>query len=108
MQSTLKTEADEMSTFATLYNFTDQGIRAVKASPARLKAAIQAAEAAGVKVLAAYYTVGPYDLVVISEADDEKAASAVTLSIGAQGNVRSMTMRAWNPDEFEGIVAMMP
>ena len=97
-----------MAKYATLYNFTDQGIRAVKESPGRLKAAIQAAESAGVKVLAAYYTVGPYDLVVISEAHDEKAANAFTLATGAQGNVRSTTMRAWDPDEFEEIVAMMP
>ncbi|MCJ7630520.1 MAG: GYD domain-containing protein [Longimicrobiales bacterium] len=60
------------------------------------------------KVLAAYFTVGPYDLVVISEANDEKAASAFTLAIGAQGNIRSITMRAWDPGEFGEIVAMMP
>ncbi len=60
------------------------------------------------KVLTAYYTEGPYDLIVISEADDEKAASAFTLATGAQGNVRSTTMRAWDPDEFEEIVALMP
>lgn len=97
-----------MATYATLYNFTDQGIKAVKDSPARLKAAIQAAEAAGMKIHAVYYTVGPYDLVVISEAADEKAASAFTLATGALGNVRSVTMRAWSPSEFEDIVGMMP
>ncbi len=97
-----------MATYATLYNFTDQGIKAVKQSPTRLKAAIQAAENAGMKVHAAYYTVGPYDLVVISESDDEKAASAFTLSTGSLGNVRSLTMRAWTPSEFEDIVALMP
>ncbi len=97
-----------MTKYVTLYNFTDQGIRAVKESPGRLAAAIQASEGAGMKVLGAYYTLGPYDLVVISEAHDEKAATAFTLATGAQGNVRSMTMRAWDPDEFGEIVAMMP
>ncbi len=97
-----------MATYATLYNFTDQGIRAVKESPGRLKAAIQAAETAGLKVLAAYYTVGPYDLVVISEAADEKAASAFTLATVSMGNVKSTTMRAWSPDEFQEIVSMIP
>jgi uncharacterized protein with GYD domain len=97
-----------MATYATLYSFTDQGIKAVKESPNRLKAAIQAAEAAGLKVHAAYYTVGPYDLVVISEADNEKAAHAFTLATGSLGNVRSLTMRAWSSSEFEEIVAMMP
>ena len=97
-----------MARYATLYNFTDQGIRNVKESPSRLKAAISQAEGMGMKVLGAYYTEGPYDLLVIYEADDEKAASAYALATGTQGNVRSTTMRAWDPDEFEEIVALMP
>lgn len=97
-----------MAKYVTLYNFTDQGIKAVRQSPARLKAAIDAAEGAGLQVLSAYYTQGPYDLVVISEADDEKAAAAFALATAAQGNVRSITMQAWDPDEFEEIVGMMP
>lgn len=97
-----------MARYVTLYNFTDKGIAAVKESPHRLKGAIQAAERAGMSVLSAYYTEGPYDLVVVSEAHDEKAATAFTLGIGAQGNVRSMTMRAWDPDEFAEIVGMIP
>ncbi len=40
-----------MAKFATLYSFTDQGIRAVKESPNRLRAAIEAAEGAGIKML---------------------------------------------------------
>ena len=55
-----------MAKYATLYNFTDQGIRAVKESPSRLKAAIEAAEGVGVRMLGVYYTAGPYDLIVIS------------------------------------------
>lgn len=97
-----------MARYVTLYNFTDQGIRAVKQSPARLKAGIQAAENVGMTVLAAYYTQGPYDLVIISEADDEDAATAFALGTAAQGNVRSVTMRAWDADEFASIVSLIP
>jgi len=97
-----------MATYATLYNFTDQGIRAIKESPGRLKAAIEQGKSFGMKVLGAWYMEGPYDLVVISEVADEKAATAFALAISAQGNVRSITMRAYNPDEFEQIVALMP
>ena len=97
-----------MAKYVTLYNFTEQGIRAVKDSPARLAAATQAAEGAGLKILAAYYTAGPYDLVVVSEAQDEKAATAFTLATASQGNVKSITLRAFDPDEFGEIVAMMP
>ena len=97
-----------MATYVTLYTFTDQGIRNVKESPARLKAGIEAAESAGMKLLGAYYTQGPDDLVAISETDNEDAATAFALATAAQGNVRSVTMRAWDPDDFEKIVSMMP
>jgi uncharacterized protein with GYD domain len=97
-----------MAFYVTLYNFTDQGLRAVKESPARLKAGIQAAEAAGVKVHGAYYTEGPYDLVVIAEGDDDDLGAALTLSQAAQGNVRTLMMRAWDADGFAKILSMMP
>jgi len=97
-----------MTRYVTLYQFTEQGIRNVKDSPARLKAAVKKGESIGMKIVGAYYTEGPYDLVVISEAADEKAATAFALGIAAQGNVRSTTMRAYEPDEFDAIVKMMP
>ena len=97
-----------MAKYVTLYQFTDQGIRNVKDSPARLKAGIQKAEGMGMKVIGAYYTQGPYDLVVVSEVADEKAATAFALGTAAQGNVRSTTMRAFDAGEFEAIVKMMP
>jgi uncharacterized protein with GYD domain len=97
-----------MARYVTLYQFTDQGIRSVKDSPARLKAAIKRGEGMGMKILAAYYTEGPHDLVVISEASDEKSATAFAIALAAQGNVRSTTMRAHTADEFEAILKMMP
>jgi uncharacterized protein with GYD domain len=96
-----------MALYVTLYNFTDQGIRAVKESPGRLQAAIKTAQSAGMKVLGAYYTQGPYDLVVVTEADDENKAAAFALGTAAKGNVRSVTMRAWDPDAFTKVVAMI-
>lgn len=97
-----------MALYVTLYSFTDQGIRAIKESPARLAAGIKAGAAAGVTVLGAYYTQGPYDLVVVSEAENADAAAAFTLATATQGNVRSTTMRAWNAEEFSKIVSMIP
>ncbi|MGE5815572.1 MAG: GYD domain-containing protein [Acidobacteriota bacterium] len=96
-----------MMRYVTLYQFTDQGIRSVKDSPGRLRAAITKAESMGLKIVGSYYTEGSYDLVVITEAPDEKAATAFALMTAAQGNVRSTTMRAHNLDEFEAIVKMM-
>ena len=97
-----------MPLFVTLYKFTDQGIRNVKESPTHLATAISVAEAMGVKTLGAYYTVGEYDLVVISETADESSAMAHLLATGALGNVHSMTMKAFTPAEFAEIVKKMP
>ena len=97
-----------MPTFVTLYQFTKQGIENVKDSPDRLKKGMEAAEEAGGTLVAAYYTEGPYDLVTIAEWPDEKAATAFQLAIGAQGNVRSTTLRGYSPEAFEEIVGMMP
>lgn len=97
-----------MSIYVTLYKFTDQGIRNVKDSPARLEAGIKSAEAAGIKVLGAYYTLGEYDLVVISETDDEEAGIAHTLAQNAMGNVRSITLRGLTPEQFAAILAKTP
>jgi len=43
-----------LAKYVTLYQFTDQGIRSVKDSPARLKAGIQRAESLGMRVVGAY------------------------------------------------------
>jgi uncharacterized protein with GYD domain len=96
-----------MPTMITLYKFTDQGVKNVKDSPQRLKAAIKALEAKGGKVLAAYYTLGEYDLVTIAESADEQTGVAHILAIAAMGNVRSTTLPAFSAAEFAEIVKKM-
>jgi uncharacterized protein with GYD domain len=93
-----------MATFITLTKFTDQGIKNVKDSPERLQAFKAAAEKLGLKVKDAWYTVGAYDLVVISEGTAE-ALTASLLKTAMAGNVRSETMRGFSPDEFKKILA---
>jgi uncharacterized protein with GYD domain len=97
-----------MPMYVTLFKFTDQGTRKVKDSPKRLEASIKAAEAAGMKMLAAYYTLGEYDLVVISEVTNEEVAVAHNLGTNSLGNVRSVTMRAWTPAQFTEILKKVP
>ena len=93
-----------MPTFVTLYNFTDQGVKGIKDSPQRLKAAIRAFEAKGGKLLGAYYTMGEFDLIVIGEIADEQAGLAHTLATVSLGNVRSKTLKAYSATEFEEII----
>jgi uncharacterized protein with GYD domain len=96
-----------MPIYVTLYKFTDQGVRNIKDSPQRLKAAIKAFEAKGGKLLGAYYTVGEFDLIVIGEIADEQAALAHTLATVSLGNVRSTTLRGYTPTEFAEVIKKM-
>ena len=93
-----------MATYVTLISFTDQGIRNVKDSPDRLAAFKALADKSGVKVTAAWYTVGSYDLVTVTEGSDEAIAS-VLLKSGSLGNVRTQSMRAYSVDEMRAILS---
>lgn len=97
-----------MPTYVTLYRYTDQGIRDVRNSPARIEAAKQGAEKAGGKVKGVYVTMGAYDLVSIWEAPSDEMAAAMMLAQGSLGNVTTQTMRAFTEDEFEKIVQNLP
>jgi uncharacterized protein with GYD domain len=97
-----------MAKYVTLYKFTDQGIRDIKRSPDRVRDAVARWKAMGGKLLGVYSTQGPYDFVAISEADDDEMAAAFALSMGAQGNVTTLTMRAFDPEEHARIISKIP
>jgi uncharacterized protein with GYD domain len=96
-----------MATFISLLNFTDQGIRNVKDSPARLEAFKAMAEKLDVAVKSAYYTVGNYDIVIVTEGTDE-AAMAALLKVSSLGNVRTQTLRGFSVDEIKKIIGKIP
>jgi uncharacterized protein with GYD domain len=57
----------------------------------------------GVTIREILYTIGPYNLVVITEGSEE-AIGAVMLSVQKLGNVRSTSMRAMTPENFFSIL----
>jgi uncharacterized protein with GYD domain len=95
-----------MATFISLINWTDQGIKDFRDSPKRADAFAQLVAKAGGTVKGLYWTVGPYDLVAISEAPDAESATAVLLQVGSLGNVRSTTLQAFDREGFERILGM--
>ena len=97
-----------MATYITLINFTDQGIRTIKQSPERRKAAIATAEKLGIKVKEAYLTMGAYDVVIVADAPNDEAMTTWALSVGSKGNIRTQTMRAYSADEMDKIFAKIP
>ncbi len=96
-----------MATFISLINFTDQGIRNVKDSPARFEAFKAMAEKLGVTVKSAYYTLGNYDIVLVTEGTDEAAMTAL-LKTGSLGNVRTQTLRGFSVDEIKKLIGKIP
>jgi uncharacterized protein with GYD domain len=96
-----------MATYIALSNFTDQGIRSVKDTTKRADAVKDAAKKFGANMTQIYWTLGHYDLVAIIEAPDDKSATAFTLAIGAAGNIRTETLRAFTKEEMNGILGKM-
>ena len=96
-----------MATFVTTIQFTEQGIRSIKDSPKRASAFKAAAKKMGVKVSDLYWTLGPFDGVIICDAPDEGIVTAAMLQLSTLGNVKTSTARAFDAGEMEKIVGML-
>ncbi len=96
-----------MATYVILATFTDQGVKTAKDSPKRAEAFKQMAKTFGVTVKEIFWTQGRYDIVVLTDAPDELTATALNLSLGALGNIRTESLRAFSADEMATIVSKM-
>ncbi|CAG9174824.1 MULTISPECIES: GYD domain-containing protein [Cupriavidus] len=96
-----------MTRYLVLANFTDQGIRSVKDTTKRAAAVREMGAQLGVQMKEIYWTLGAYDLALVVEAQDDDAMTAFGLTVGALGNVRTQTLRAFNADEMQGILGKM-
>jgi len=96
-----------MPTYILLGSFTDQGIRNVKDTTKRAEVLRDMGQKFGVTVKEVYWTLGRYDVATILEAPDDAAATALGLSIGALGNVRTETMRAFSAAEMSQVLGRM-
>jgi len=97
-----------MPIYISLLTYTHQGITTIKQSPARLDAAKEVYRMAGGELKAFYLTMGQYDAVVIAELPDDVAGAKIALTLGAKGNVRTETLRAFTEDEFRRVVTDLP
>ena len=96
-----------MVAYVVLANFTDQGIRNAKESPKRAEAFKAMAKTFGVTVKELVWTQGRYDIVTIVDAPDEASFMSLTLSLGALGNVRTESLRAFSADDMMKAVGNM-
>jgi uncharacterized protein with GYD domain len=97
-----------MPTYISLLRYTQLGIANIKQGPTRLDAAKQAYRKAGGELKAFYLTLGQYDAIAIAELPDDTALAKIALSLGALGNIRTESMRAFQETEFRKIIAELP
>jgi len=94
-----------MPTYLSLINWTEQGIKNVKDSPKRLDAIKKSLKKIGGDVKAFYMLQGAHDAALIMEAPNDEALAKLLLKVGAAGNVRTTTMKAYPEAEYRKILA---
>lgn len=95
----------DMPTYVSLINWTEQGVANFKDTVARYQDANKAAAAFGGQISQIFWTVGPYDIVTVTDFPDDQSATAFLLALSSRGNLRTTTMRAFGPEETAQIIA---
>ncbi|NOZ29796.1 MAG: GYD domain-containing protein [Chloroflexi bacterium] len=89
-----------MGTYVMLSNLTDEGAKTIKRNPERILEVNKELEALGVRVIAQYATLGPYDFVNIVEAPDNETVARVSAEMASRGSIKLMTMTAIPIEDF--------
>jgi uncharacterized protein with GYD domain len=93
-----------MATYILLANFTDQGIRNIKDTTKRADAFRELAKLLSAIVKDVYWTLGQYDIVAVVDAPDDAVITALGLSLGKSGNVRTQTLKAFSGADMNAIL----
>jgi uncharacterized protein with GYD domain len=93
-----------MPTYVTLFKWTDQGRSKTGDLPQRAAEVEKKLEAAGVKVLGNYVSMGQYDQISVVEAPDDDTVAKFLMMIAGRGNAISETLRCWTMDEAKGLI----
>jgi len=96
-----------MAKYILLLNWTEQGVKNVKASPKRLDAGRKLAKKLGAKLGDFYMTMGGYDMVVHMDAPDDGVVAKFVLSLAGAGNVRTTTLKAFPEDEYRKVIGSL-
>jgi uncharacterized protein with GYD domain len=87
-------------TFLMLSTVGPDGAETLRENPDRLKQVNAEVEAMGVRVVAQWALLGPYDFCTVLEAPDEKVMSRVALVLGARGTMKTLTLTAVAIDDY--------
>lgn len=89
-----------MATYILLTNLTDEGAKTIRRNAERIREVDRELEGLGVRLVAQYAALGPYDFVNIVEAPDNQTIARVAAEMASRGGVRILTMAAMPIDEF--------
>lgn len=89
-----------MPIYILLSTLTDEGAGTINKNPGRIKEVNAELGTLGVKVLAQYATLGPYDFVNVIEAPDNLAVARVSAELSSRGSIKMLSMPAIPIDDF--------
>ena len=89
-----------MGIYVMLTNLTDEGRKTIREDPERIREVNKEVETMGVKVLAQYVLMGPYDFLNILEAPNNETVAKMTVELGARGTLEILTVPAISLDDF--------
>jgi uncharacterized protein with GYD domain len=89
-----------MATYILLGTLTDEGVEKIRKHPEWIKEVNHDLEVMGVKMLAQYAVLGPYDVVSIVEAPDNKTVVRVSTVLSYRGSLKITSMPALPIEEF--------
>ena len=93
-----------MAKYIALINWTEAGIKDVKASPDRADKARALAKKLGGDMQQIFMTMGTYDLVAILEMPDDEAMAKFALASAVGGHIRTTTLKAFDEASYRKIV----
>jgi uncharacterized protein with GYD domain len=89
-----------MGTYILLSTLTDEGAKTLSSHPAHVKEVNKEFESLGVKLLAQYAVLGPFDFVNIVEAPDNETIARVSFNLSSRGSVKVQTLAAIPVDQL--------
>ena len=96
-----------MPTYVSLVRMTEGGLKSIASFGKTWQEGKKKAEAMGIKHVAAYGVLGPYDMMFIYEAPNEKAAAVLPLSFAPQGSGQTTTWTLIPMEEFTQLSARL-
>jgi len=97
-----------MPVYLMLTTLTDEGRTTIKDNPERIKEVNKEVELMGIKIVAQYALLGPYDFVNIIEAPRDEVAAKLAINLSARGTVQAMTLPAMAVDDLIAVLKKEP